>query len=176
MQATRAESTQPAAGAAAAATRSDVVLLDSLGELASLYRLAAGCFVGGTLAPTGGHNPLEPARFGRAIAVGPSMHNFRDMAAQFDEAAAWRRVGDAGELAAAWRSWLDEPATAAALGARARSLVESNGGALERTFLVLAPLLARVAQVEGASALAAGEAAKTGAAEAVARPAAARGH
>ena len=166
-----ADSAQRAAGTEAGAPRVDVVLLDSLGELASLYRLAAGCFVGGTLAPTGGHNPLEPARFGRAIAVGPSMHNFRDMAAQFDEEEAWRRVGDAGELAAAWSSWLDEPATAAALGERARAIVERNGGALERTLQVLAPLLARVAQGEGAPAVGAGETTPA----AVARPAAARG-
>ena len=97
-----------------------VVLLDSLGELAALYRLAAGCFVGGTLAATGGHNPLEPARFGRAIAVGPSMENFRDMAAQFDAAAAWRRVAGADELAAAWREWLHDPGRGAGAG-RARA-------------------------------------------------------
>lgn len=172
-----ADSPQRAAGTAPAAPRVDVVLLDSLGELASLYRLAAGCFVGGTLAPTGGHNPLEPARFGRAIAVGPSMHNFRDMAAQFDEEEAWRRVGDAGGLAAVWISWLDEPSTAAALGARARAIVERNGGALERTLQVLAPLLARVAQAQGPLAVTVGDSAVPAATatESVARPAAARG-
>ncbi|HYX24382.1 MAG TPA: glycosyltransferase N-terminal domain-containing protein, partial [Thermoanaerobaculia bacterium] len=72
-------------------SRPSVVLLDSLGELAGLYRLAAAAFIGGTLVPTGGHNPLEAARFGVPIAVGPAMHNFRDMAAAFDGAGAWRR-------------------------------------------------------------------------------------
>jgi len=121
-----------------------VVLLDSIGELASLYRLAAGCFVGGTLVPTGGHNPLEPARYGRPIAVGPSMHNFRDMAAQFDSAGAWRRVPDAAGLGAAWREWLEVPAAAAGIGQRARALVERNRGAVARTLEVLAPVLERV--------------------------------
>lgn len=128
----------------------DVLLLDSVGELASLYRLAAGCFVGGTLVAKGGHNPLEPARFGRAIAAGPSMENFRDMAAQFDEAAAWRRVDDAAELAAAWREWLESPAAAQTLGERARRVVDDNRGALARTLAVLAPLVERVTASQAA--------------------------
>jgi 3-deoxy-D-manno-octulosonic-acid transferase len=156
------------------ATPPDVVLLDSLGELAALYRLAAACFVGGTLAPTGGHNPLEPARFGRAIAVGPSMHNFRDMAVQFDEALAWRRVADAAELAAAWRSWLEDPAAAAALGARARALVEVNRGAVERTLQVIAPLLARVGAPEALPPAAEEGARSPSAADAEPHPAAGR--
>ena len=135
----------PSTAATTATLPPAVVLLDSLGELAALYRLAAGCFVGGTLAGTGGHNPLEPARFGRAIAVGPSMENFRDMAAQFDEATAWRRVDGSAELAAAWKEWLQDPGAAQRLGERARRVVEDNRGALARTLTVLAPLLARVA-------------------------------
>jgi 3-deoxy-D-manno-octulosonic-acid transferase len=131
-----------------------VVLLDSLGELAGLYRLAAAAFVGGTLTPTGGHNPLEPARFGRATAVGPSMFNFRDMAAQFDRAGAWRRIADAAELGHTWRGWLDDAEAAREVGDRARRLVEDNRGALARTVAALAPLLER-ASTE--SARAAGE-------------------
>ncbi|RMH16502.1 MAG: 3-deoxy-D-manno-octulosonic acid transferase [Acidobacteria bacterium] len=118
-----------------------VVLLDSFGELAALYRIAAAAFVGGTLVPTGGHNPLEPARFGVPIAVGPSMYNFRQIAAAFDDAGAWRRVADAGDLADCWRGWLDDPLAARQVGQRGRALVEANRGALERTRELLAPLL-----------------------------------
>lgn len=132
----------------------DVILLDSVGELAALYRLAAGCFVGGTLVARGGHNPLEPARFGRPIAAGPSMENFRDIAAQFDASAAWRRVKDAAGLATAWRDWLDSPASAQALGESARRVVESNRGALARTLAVLAPLVERVSGEPAAAAAA----------------------
>jgi 3-deoxy-D-manno-octulosonic-acid transferase len=121
-----------------------VVLLDSLGELAGLYRLATAAFIGGTLAPTGGHNPLEAARFGVPIAVGPAMHNFREMAEAFDTAGAWRRVADAGELAAAWREWLANPAAARETGGRGLRLVEENRGALVRTVEMLAPLLKKV--------------------------------
>jgi 3-deoxy-D-manno-octulosonic-acid transferase len=121
----------------------DVVLLDSLGELAGLYRIAAGAFIGGTLVPTGGHNPLEPARFGVPVAVGPSMHNFRDMAEQFDRARAWRRVAGAGELAAAWGEWIGSPETAREQGERGLRLLEENRGALARTIEMLAPLLSQ---------------------------------
>jgi 3-deoxy-D-manno-octulosonic-acid transferase len=121
-----------------------VILLDSLGELAGLYRLAAAAFIGGTLAPTGGHNPLEAARFGVPIAVGPAMHNFREMAAAFDAAGAWRRVADAGELAAAWREWLADPAAARETGGRGLRLVEENRGALARTLEMLQPLVKKV--------------------------------
>jgi 3-deoxy-D-manno-octulosonic-acid transferase len=124
--------------------RPAVVLLDSLGELAGLYRLATAAFIGGTLVPTGGHNPLEAARFGVPVAVGPSMHNFRDMAEAFDQAGAWRRVADARELAAVWREWLDEPETARAVGGHALQLVEENRGALARTLEMLGPILETV--------------------------------
>src|SRR5260370_15411041 len=62
-----------------------VVLLDSIGELASLYRLADGVFVGGSLVDSGGHNILEPAAFGKVPVFGPSMENFAAMAARFVE-------------------------------------------------------------------------------------------
>lgn len=119
----------------------DVVLLDSLGELAGLYRIAAGAFIGGTLVPTGGHNPLEPARFGVPVAVGPSMHNFRDMAEQFDRSRAWRRVADAAELARVWEEWIDDPEAAREQGGRALALLEENRGALERTMEMLGPVV-----------------------------------
>jgi 3-deoxy-D-manno-octulosonic-acid transferase len=121
-----------------------VALLDSLGELAAIYRLAAGAFVGGTLVPRGGHNPLEPARLSIPIAVGPSMENFRAIAEEFDRAGAWLRVRNADELGGALRSWLDEPESARALGARAAKLVEENQGALARTLEALRPLLTEI--------------------------------
>ncbi|MCB1058487.1 MAG: 3-deoxy-D-manno-octulosonic acid transferase [Acidobacteria bacterium] len=124
--------------------RPAVVLLDSLGELAGLYRIAAAAFIGGTLVATGGHNPLEPARFAVATAVGPSMENFREMAEHFDRAEAWARVGDAAALGETWRRWLEEPSEAAAVGRRAQALVEANRGSLERTLKLLEPLLAAV--------------------------------
>lgn len=121
-----------------AAGRPPVVLLDSLGELAGLYRLADAAFIGGTLVPTGGHNPLEAARFGVPVAVGPSMENFREIAEAFDAAGAWRRVHDGHGLGEVLRGWLANPGPARELGARGRRLVDENRGALARTLSLLA--------------------------------------
>ncbi len=120
----------------------DVVLLDSLGELAALYHLAAAVFIGGTLVSTGGHNPLEAARFGAPIAVGPSLHNFREMAELFDRAGAWQRVADAAALGRTWERWLADSEEARRQGDRAAALLRENRGALGRTLEMLAPLLA----------------------------------
>lgn len=129
--------------AAATARQLDVLLLDTVGELAALYRGARGAFIGGTLTPTGGHNPLEAARFGVPVAVGPSMDNFRDMADRFDQGEAWRRVANEDELRAVFREWLEIPEKAIALGVRGAALVAANRGALDRTVALLGPLLTR---------------------------------
>ncbi len=137
-------SSLPIAPRADGAAGPAVVLLDSLGELAGLYRIADAAFVGGTLVPTGGHNPLEPARYGVPVAVGPAMHNFREMAEEFDAAGAWRRVADAQGLANAWQEWLADPEAARTLGARGAALLAAQRGALDRTLSMLEPLLARL--------------------------------
>lgn len=124
----------------------DVVLLDTLGELASLYRIADIAFIGGTLAPTGGHNPLEPAHFAVPTVVGPSMENFREMAERFDDAVAWRRVEGADDLSKLWCRWLDHPDEARGVGQRAAELLKTNRGALDRTIALLAPCLAKAGQ------------------------------
>jgi 3-deoxy-D-manno-octulosonic-acid transferase len=133
----------PAAGGPAGVSP-DVLLLDSMGELAALFRQAAAAFIGGTLVGTGGHNPLEAARYGIPIAVGPSMQNFRDMAERFDAAGAWRRVADGAELGRVWGEWLADPTAARARGESAAALVLENRGALTRTLEMLAPILARI--------------------------------
>lgn len=115
-----------------------IVVLDSLGELAGLYRLAGAAFIGGTLVPRGGHNPLEAARFGVPVAVGASMENFREIAEAFDRAEAWWRVGDGRELGELWRALGADPAFGRAVGERGRRLVDENRGALDRTLALLA--------------------------------------
>lgn len=122
--------------------RPDVLLLDSLGELAALYRVANAAFIGGTLVPTGGHNPLEAARFAVPTVVGPSMENFREIAELFDRAAAWERVADAAQLARVWEQWLDDPEAARRIGQRGAEVVAENGGALKNTLDFLRPFMA----------------------------------
>ena len=127
-------------------SRPAVALLDSLGELASLYAHAHAAFVGGTLVPRGGHNPLEPARFAVPVACGPSMENFREIAEGFDRAGAWARVRDGRELGELWRRWLVDRGAASEIGRRGADLVAAHRGALERTRELLAPLLSELAE------------------------------
>ena len=128
----RREITLNGAGNAALADSGNVFLLDSLGELAGIYRLADAVFVGGSLVPSGGHNILEPAAFGKVPVYGPSMENFREMAANFLKAGAAIEVRNSEELGAAWRGLLSDPDRAARMGNSARKLVDQNRGATNR--------------------------------------------
>src|ERR1700688_3474944 len=116
-------------------------LLDSLGELAGLYRLADAVFVGGSLVPSGGHNILEPAAFSNVPVYRPSMANFREMAANFLQGGAGTPVSSAEDLGSAWRRLLSDRERAARMGACAKELVERNRGATQRILEHIAPLL-----------------------------------
>jgi len=118
-----------------------VVLLDSLGELASLSSLAQAIFVGGSLVPRGGHNVLEAAAASRPVIVGPHNENFQQIADVFREAGAWLEVRDAAALAEAVIRLLSEPAWREELGGRGRALVDRHRGALGRTVESLAELV-----------------------------------
>ena len=121
--------------------RSPVLLVDTIGELASLYRLADAVFVGGSLVPSGGHNPLEPAAFGKAPVFGPSMEAFREVASEFLREGAALQVGSGAELGAAWISLLENDQRRTEMGARARAVVEHHRGATGATLNHLAALL-----------------------------------
>jgi 3-deoxy-D-manno-octulosonic-acid transferase len=120
----------------------EVVLLDSLGELASLYALADVVFVGGSLVPSGGHNILEPAAAGRPVIVGPHMDNFQEIADQFLAAGALVQVANARELGDEVSAMLLDPSRRRELGERGRRLVEDNRGAVRRTVDALMALVA----------------------------------
>ena len=109
-----------------------VLLLDSIGELASLYRLADGVFVGGSLVPSGGHNILEPAAFGKVPVFGPSMENFAAIASRFVKAGAAIQVSSPEDAGVAWIHLLKSPEKMHRMGETARQLVETSRGALER--------------------------------------------
>ncbi len=118
-----------------------VLLLDSVGELAGLYRLADVVFVGGSLVPAGGHNILEPASFGKPPLFGPSMENFREMAKRFLKAGAAIQVSSPEELGDAWIELIQNVACREQMGKTARELVELNRGATERSLERIAELL-----------------------------------
>ena len=105
------------------------LLLDSIGELASLFPYADVVFMGGTLASRGGHNILEPAVAARPIVAGPHMENFAEIAADFRTAGALVEVRNPATLAAAVAEILDNPARAADLGAKAANCARARQGA-----------------------------------------------
>ncbi|MGA3053908.1 MAG: 3-deoxy-D-manno-octulosonic acid transferase [Candidatus Korobacteraceae bacterium] len=119
-----------------------VFLLDSIGELASLYEFADVAFVGGSLAPRGGHNVLEAAQFGTPILVGPYTENFRDIVDVFRDADALRVV-TAQSLTATVLQLLEDPDERAALGRRAFEVMRSQRGATGRTVSALLELLSQ---------------------------------
>ncbi len=113
-----------------------MILVDTLGELASVWGLADVAFVGGSLTPgRGGQNMMEPAAFGAALLFGPHTSNFREVVEQLLARDAARVVVDARDLAEALLADLDDPESAAARGAAARDYVLAQDGASGRTFL-----------------------------------------
>jgi len=119
-----------------------IFLLDSVGELASVYALAQIAFVGGSLVPTGGHNILEPAQYGAAIVVWPHTFNFREIVSLFQNGGAVR-IAEAEQLPALLLELLAHPDERRRLGERAKALFAQYAGATRRTLQALRPLLGR---------------------------------
>ncbi|MCS6952266.1 MAG: tetraacyldisaccharide 4'-kinase [Bryobacteraceae bacterium] len=109
-----------------------VLLLDSVGELLSLFAVADVVFMGGTLARRGGHNILEPAFFGRPIVIGPHMENFPEIVAEFRAAGACVEIASGAQLAETLERLLSDADLRAELGRRAQRVAASNRGAAER--------------------------------------------
>jgi 3-deoxy-D-manno-octulosonic-acid transferase len=117
-----------------------ILLLDSIGELASLYSLAAVAFVGGSLIPAGGHNPLEPAQFGVPIVMGPNYANFRSITEELRAHNAIR-IAATQELATTLGDLLRDAEEAQAMGAQAREVFLQRAGATGRSVKALRALL-----------------------------------
>lgn len=122
--------------------RVDVLLLDTFGELAKVYRYAHVAFIGGTLIPTGGHNPIEAAAAGVPVCFGPSMSNFREIAQVFLKNEAAVQIESASEAIDFASSMLDNEYLQKTWGERARATVLQNRGASERTARRIVELLA----------------------------------
>ena len=122
----------------------DVFLIDTIGELARAYQLAKIAFIGGSLVPTGGHTPLEPAVWGVPVLSGPHVHNFREVYDEMTAAGGARFVADSADLRIAATAWLDDPDLGAAAGAAGRAVVDRNRGATVRTVDALLELLEEV--------------------------------
>jgi 3-deoxy-D-manno-octulosonic-acid transferase len=121
--------------------RHDIVVLDTIGELAQLFQVATVVFVGGSLVDAGGHNILEPAVFGKPIIFGPHMQNFAEIARAFLDNGAGIEVNTDRELETVLLELMGDPVRRASLGAAARALVEANRGARARSLEAIAQLL-----------------------------------
>lgn len=118
-----------------------VLLGDTMGELLFLYALADIAFVGGSLMPTGGHNPLEPAALALPVISGPHVFNFLDISAMLKDAGALQSVDDSQALAAAVQRLVELPLDAKRMGEAGRAVMQANQGALQRLLDGLARLL-----------------------------------
>jgi 3-deoxy-D-manno-octulosonic-acid transferase len=124
----------------------EIVLLDTIGDLAAVYGVADVAFIGGSLVQRGGHNPLEPAQFGVPVVMGPSYENFRDVVGKMIAADGICIVQDKGELETALVELLTDREKARAMGERGRRVFEEQQGATGRAVAALVGLVSVEAQ------------------------------
>jgi 3-deoxy-D-manno-octulosonic-acid transferase len=130
-----------ATGGVALPADTAVLLVDTMGELATLYASCDVVFVGGSLVPVGGHNLLEPAALGLPALTGPFYFNAKDIAQLLLREGAALQVGGVQELVTALQRLLDNPAERARMGAIGKNIVASNRGSVERLLALIAPAL-----------------------------------
>lgn len=123
------------------APTTQIVLLDSVGELDHCFAAARAVFVGGSVAPLGGHNVLEPASHGKPVAFGPHTENVADAVARLTRLGCGRLVRQPRQLAAFWEEMLSDGADLERIAAAARLAACAEGPVLERTWELLAPYI-----------------------------------
>lgn len=120
-----------------AARAPDVLVLDSVGELAEVYGVASAAFVGGSFVPRGGQNPLEPARWGVPVLFGPHMENFRETSQMLLSVHGAFSLQDGPQLSAQIARWAQDPAQRQAAGAAAAQVAAAQRGAIEKSLTLL---------------------------------------
>ena len=116
-------------------------MVDTIGQLRSLYGLAEVVFVGKSLTAQGGQNIIEPAFFGKPVIVGPNMQNFQDITELFKKAGAILQVKDAENLKYELERLLNDPGRRKLMGTAAREVVQKSQGATARTMNVVGEIL-----------------------------------
>ena len=133
------------AATASVRKNAQVLLLDTMGELAAFYAAADAAFVGGSLVPIGGHNLLEPAMLGVPVVTGPHTNNAKDIARPMIEQRGAIEVADSGSLAEAVRGMLQDPAARARAVQSAQTFVDAHRGAVERLTALIDPMILKPA-------------------------------
>jgi 3-deoxy-D-manno-octulosonic-acid transferase len=119
----------------------NIILLDTMGELVKLYSLAKLVFVGGSLVPLGGQNPLEPLFFKKCVLFGPHMSNFAEIARFLTEAQGAVQVKDPEDLRAQIKRLLQDDQARREIGQRGYEVLQKHRGATERIFQEIQPYL-----------------------------------
>jgi 3-deoxy-D-manno-octulosonic-acid transferase len=127
--------------AQAIAPDTDIYVADTLGELGLFYSLAPFAFIGGSLVPHGGQNPIEAVKLGTGVITGPHWHNFPEVYQALAESGGCRFVTSLEDLVQTARALYDDPASLDLMKARANDTVEGLSGALGRTMAALEPIL-----------------------------------
>ena len=115
----------------------EIILLDTVGELAALYGLGTAIFVGGSFCHVGGHNILEVLAHGKAVIFGPHMENFNEIAKLAVERGAGIQVRTPEELAEASRRLINNPSLGKEMGEKGLALLQEHQGALESTMKIV---------------------------------------
>jgi 3-deoxy-D-manno-octulosonic-acid transferase len=118
-----------------------VLLVDTVGELAAMYAAVDVAFVGGSLVPVGGHNLLEPAALGVPVITGPYQANTQEIAQLLLQSGGAVEVADAAGLAAVLRRLLADSAERRRVGASGRRVVDANRGSVARVLELVEPML-----------------------------------
>jgi len=142
----------------------EVLILDTLGELAALYATARVAFVGGTLAPVGGHNLVEPVHTGCPVLFGPRVENVRKVVEILEPGGAGRRVETPADLVRAIVDAFEDPDGCRLRGELGREMLEAHRGSVERTHRMIEAVVERTAARTGSRRLpeASGEGAEGG--------------
>jgi 3-deoxy-D-manno-octulosonic-acid transferase len=119
----------------------DVLVLDTIGELSRFYSLGNFAFVGGSLVPFGGHNPIEAAQRGLPVAFGPHMENFKEIAAILTGSGGGFQISTEVELYGQIKHWLVAPAKCREQGKKAQAAMQSYQGAVARNLEIIRGLL-----------------------------------
>jgi 3-deoxy-D-manno-octulosonic-acid transferase len=120
---------------------SQILLIDSIGQLMQFYGTADLAFIGGSIIPHGGHNPIEPAAWGMPILAGPHLFNFAHVSQLLQSAGAMQLVNKTEELAEDVRYYIEYPSQREVAAQAGRTVVTSNQGALQRLLALIDPLL-----------------------------------
>ena len=128
--------------------KTDIYLADTMGELGIFYRIASIVFMGGSLVPHGGQNPIEPARLECVVIVGKHTHNFKQIYGEMEEGGLLNRINDAEELAEQVKFFLDNPASLDAMALQVMQLVKEKTGVIDKYLHEIEPYLKPLADLE----------------------------